>query len=126
MLTQLMVATNFVDMGIQQSYTTSKELTFHLSLSFRMDTLSWERKLKPKIRRFKIRNWVWDRILKRKIIYGKTLFRLSFWNVYPMKKRPLPLFLLCTRIHSLKLHIKLRLSFELGNENLNKVPAIYK
>jgi len=40
-----MVAANFADKGIQQSHKTSKELTFHLSLSFRMDTLSRERKL---------------------------------------------------------------------------------
>jgi len=58
-----MVAANFADKGIQQSHTTSKEQTFHLSFSFRMDTLSWERKLKLKIHRIKIRNWDWDGIM---------------------------------------------------------------
>jgi len=51
-----MVAANFADKGIQQSHTTSKELTFHFSFSFRMDTLSRGRKQKQVIHRIKIRN----------------------------------------------------------------------
>jgi len=38
-LIQLMVTSNFADKGIQQLHTKKKELTFHLSLSFRIDTM---------------------------------------------------------------------------------------
>jgi len=51
-----MVAANFSDKVIQQSYTTSKELPFHLTLSFGMDTLSRERKLEVEFQRFNLRN----------------------------------------------------------------------
>jgi len=77
-----MVAANFADKGIQQSRTTSNELTFHLSLSFRLD-MSWERELKLEIHRTKIRNWDWDRILKGKFISGNRYFRLSFLKCWP-------------------------------------------
>jgi len=60
-----MVAANFVGKEIQQSHTTNKELIIHLSLSFRLVKLSWERKLKLKIHRIKIRIWDWDLIPKR-------------------------------------------------------------
>jgi len=59
-----MVVANFEDKGIQQSHTTNKQVTFHLSLSFGMDA-SWERILKLKIHRIKIRNWDWEIILER-------------------------------------------------------------
>jgi len=55
-LIQLMVADNYADKGIQQSHTTRKELTLHLSLSFRMDTLSTERELKLEIHTINLRN----------------------------------------------------------------------
>jgi len=44
-----MVAADVADKGIQQIHTTSKELAFHLSLSFRMDTWSRVGKLKLEI-----------------------------------------------------------------------------
>ena len=48
-----------------------------------MDPLSWEGKLKLEIHITKIRNWVWDRILKRKFIYGNRYYLLSI-----LKRRP--------------------------------------
>jgi len=49
-----------------------------------------------------------------------------FGNVFPMKMRNLPLFLIATQLNSLKLYIKYRLRLELINVNLNKQTGIYK
>ena len=48
-----------------------------------MDILSWEMKLKLEINRTKKRKWFWDRVLKRKFIYGNRYFRLSFLKFWP-------------------------------------------
>ena len=66
-----MVVANFEDKGIQQSHTTNKEMTFNLSLSFQIYTLSRGWKLKLVIHRIKIRNGDCDRIPKYKFIYEK-------------------------------------------------------
>jgi len=78
-----MEAANFTDNVIQQSHTTSKELNFHIPLNFRTDNLSWERKLELEIHRTNIWNWDWDRILKRKFIYGNRYLRLTFLKYWP-------------------------------------------
>ena len=114
-----MVAAKYAENGNQQSHTTSKELTFHLCLSFRMDTLSSERKLKLKIYRIKIRNWDWDWNLKRKLIYmEKGNPDCHIWNFYPMKLRFLPLCLISTWFTENAFETSIRT--ELGKENLYK------
>jgi len=76
-----MVASNVSIKGIQQSPTTSKELTFYFSLSFRSDT-SWEKKMKLKIHRIKIRNWDLDRIVKPIFIYGKNVIGIVIFEIF--------------------------------------------
>jgi len=58
-------------------------VNLHLSISFRMEPLLWERKFKLELHRNQIWHRDWYRILKCKYLHRKRNFRLAFLKWWP-------------------------------------------